>query len=597
MDEQAPAASTLPPANRYGKQATLPASTLPRTSLSNSEPSLRFPTPLGNRHLFQWISASDPDLMRLTTTVENSGLDGSAYGLIISPSGEIHDGDFSESGTSLDTQPSDDVHSLADCHSLPDAGCVSDAEWTSSEAEMPLHITSIEQHESIQAHDGTLRVQPQPLLLGATHGNFDSENHELYGFYSSDSDAFSNPASDIIKASAISTINGERLEPESPVLQVPGISHNGKQGPSRYAHINSILATAVAFMPHALRCLFFIVLIGSMCHSAQLYILRGSVEGWFHRSAPPPPIKMTMMPPSRPMQPGSMKIVPLNEKSPIAWLSSIREPVISFTPRSQTDILIRVSNDIKKHWLAKNCLTVGALRQDSLVKTSISPVNDGLLLKFPSSEANGILQLSFTTSCRPKLHRVMSVYFSPSVAEEVYYETTRYLAQKVPAFVSTTMAEAKQHFQGVRQALGAASKMLGHSVVDVSGNLANRMDDIMADVYRSIKVKGDAMKRIRSATEEIAVAFANISSLRTRQQLIRIRELRSKVQLYLHLGLLDAQVSAKSWWLKAMLRREERIEYTRKAKEYLARQRSAAQEAKQTRRSRLRMGKSRGNGE
>ncbi|PHH60246.1 hypothetical protein CDD81_1905 [Ophiocordyceps australis] len=596
MDGQAPAASTVPRANRYDNQPTLPVSPLPRTSLSNSEPSLRFPTPLGNRHLFQWISASDPDLMRLTTTVENSSLDDSAYGLIMSPSGEIHDGNLSESGTSLDTQPSDDVHSLADCHSLPDVGCISDVEWPSEEAEMPLHIASIEQHESIEAHGETLRVQAQPLLLGATPANFDSENPEPYDFYSSDSDAFSNPTLDIIKASTISTINGDKLEPKSAVLEVSDISHDGKQGYLRYAHINSILATAMAFMPHALRCLFLIILVGSMCHSTPLHQLCESAEAWFHRSAPAPPIKMAMTQPSIPMQTGCMKLVLLSENSPTTWLSSTKDPVISFAPRSQTDILIRVSNDTKQHWLAKNCLTVDSLRQDSRVKTSISSVDDGLLLKFPSSEAHGILQLSFTTSCRPKLHRVMSVHFSKSVAEEVY-ETTRYLARKLPAFIPISVAEAKQHFMGVRQALGAASNMLGHGVVYASGHLTNRIDDIMADVHRSVKGKGDAMERIRSATENIAVAFANTSSLRTRQQLHYIREFRSKVQLYLHLGLLDAQVSAKSWWLKAMLRREERIEYTRKAKEYLARQRSATQEVKQTRRRRAKMGKGSDKGE
>ncbi|KAK0623590.1 hypothetical protein B0T14DRAFT_425583 [Immersiella caudata] len=83
-------------------------------STSTSVPSLRFPRPLGNSHLANWISNSSPDILQLQppSMSESSSLADSAFEIINGTDTESQDGHMSESTSSLDISRPDDIHSL-----------------------------------------------------------------------------------------------------------------------------------------------------------------------------------------------------------------------------------------------------------------------------------------------------------------------------------------------------------------------------------------------------------------------------------------------------------------------------------------------------
>ncbi|KAK3938351.1 hypothetical protein QBC46DRAFT_167295 [Diplogelasinospora grovesii] len=98
------------------------APTTPRSSISpsvsTSIPSLRFPKPLGNQDLANWVSRSSPDIMQHNSSLDPGGLSDSAYELINNTDTESQDGRLSESTGSLEnlSRP-DDVHSLGESES------------------------------------------------------------------------------------------------------------------------------------------------------------------------------------------------------------------------------------------------------------------------------------------------------------------------------------------------------------------------------------------------------------------------------------------------------------------------------------------------
>ncbi|PHH79813.1 hypothetical protein CDD83_3827 [Cordyceps sp. RAO-2017] len=286
----------------------------------------------------------------------------------------------------------------------------------------------------------------------------------------------------------------------------------------------------------------------------------------------------------RPSPAGGMDLVPLDDDASDEWLFSARKPAISFTPRAQTDILVRVPDDVKQNWLAKDCLAVTAVRDSRQIETSSHPVDEGILLRFPRKEAHGVINLSLEATCRPRLQRLVKVHFGKGVMEEAL-EMTKNLAHDLTGLVPAAAQEAERRLEDARRSLGAVSDSVGNSVVFVSDNLLNKLGSAVAGARQSLegarpealgRVRDRVRDRVKGAADDISGKLDTVSGQAAEQ----VRRVQSRLQL----ALLDAQISANMWWLGATGRREAHDDYQRKAKEFVAKKHSAAKEAVRARR-------------
>ncbi|KAK7967232.1 uncharacterized protein PG986_001509 [Apiospora aurea] len=102
-------------------ERTLPSPSSPRIpsehAISSSVPTLRFPRPIGNRQLTNWVSSSSPDIMRNRSHQEEAPLDSSISDLgfeVIGNDGEIQSSSSEDHYDSRVHEIPDDVQSLAD---------------------------------------------------------------------------------------------------------------------------------------------------------------------------------------------------------------------------------------------------------------------------------------------------------------------------------------------------------------------------------------------------------------------------------------------------------------------------------------------------
>ncbi|KAK6834828.1 hypothetical protein PG987_009522 [Apiospora arundinis] len=99
----------------------LPSSSSPRTpppsAISSSVPTLRFPRPIGNRQLTNWVSSSSPDIMRNRSHQDGVPLDSSIADLgyeVIDNDGEVQSSSFADHFEHQIHELIDDVQSIAD---------------------------------------------------------------------------------------------------------------------------------------------------------------------------------------------------------------------------------------------------------------------------------------------------------------------------------------------------------------------------------------------------------------------------------------------------------------------------------------------------
>lgn len=589
MEEKASAASTPPSTNRRDPSAQS-TSTTPQPVLSSSEPSLRFPRPQVNRRLANWISASDPDIMRLTTATEDTGLADSTYELITGTDSESQDGNYTESmGDSVDS-----LHRLDDVHSLDGTEYTHDGESVADDIDVLTRTSSYEgvdgndeetQQVEGEDNDDTLVAQEYNPDASETRDEACSRSSLEYTQHSLGTPSILTP--EVGKLACTPTLDFRHLGQPPP--EKTGSRRTRLN--NRLSHLWQAGARVKDYVKEAASAALIPLLF-----TAALTMLIFTMHNNYANDSIPHPVPvvftvtatttstvvLTTRPSSRARSrspsTGGMGLVPRHGTSD-EWRFGPRKPFISFTPQAQTDILVHVPGYVKQAWLARDCLAIHAVRDGRRIQTSSSPVDQGILLRFPKKEAYGIVNLSLEASCRPRVQRMVKVHFGKGIMEEAL-EMTRDLAHDLSGLVPAVAQEAERCFEGARRSLGAVSDSVGNSVVFMSDDLLGRLDNALSGARQSLKgAKASAQSCIAGGTGEI-VQNLETASQHVKEQLNRVQDVQSQLQLVL----LDARISAKLWWLEATGRKEEHDDYQRKAKEFVAKKHTAAKEAGQARR-------------
>ncbi|KAH6976130.1 hypothetical protein BKA56DRAFT_488384 [Ilyonectria sp. MPI-CAGE-AT-0026] len=487
--------------------STTPASTPPRNQLSTSEPSLRFPRPQGNRLLANWISSSNPDIMRVTST-EDTGLSESTYELITGTDTESQDDNYTESMGesvgSLDFHRPDDVHSLADTeHTYDDESVAGDVE---------LHTNTARQDDGDEYDTAVLDPTPSPQVDEASASNNESDTES-----ESEDDARSRSSLEYtqqsLKTPSIPTPEASRIVDRPAVDAIAG---DEGDRPS--------LRTTITTW-------------SSECHAC-------------------------------PHSP------PHDNALPDEWLFAGKKPDMAVF-KQHGQFLVRMPSDVKEAWLAKKCLTFSATRGDDSVPMTASSVEDGMLIKFPYEESHGTVKVDITALCRPKIRKAFRVTFDKGIMEGAL-EITKNLAQDLTELVPAAAQEAERCFGEAKRSLESASD----NVLTVSDSLLKDLSTRFHNAHRSLGfIKLEARERIQSAKEEVSKQFGVIAEQVT-QRLSKSRDVQDQAKL----SLLDAQISAKLWWLKLTGTKDEHNQYEHKAKSFMAKKKADVNEARKTRR-------------
>ena len=258
-------------------------------------------------------------------------------------------------------------------------------------------------------------------------------------------------------------------------------------------------------------------------------------------------------------------LIPLQGWTANEWLFNSK-PTVSFTPHGKNDVLIHVRQDVKDTWTSRDCLTVTVMRDAQKLDVTMSPVEDGILLQFPRWEAYGIVNLSVQATCRPKTQKEVKVHFGKGIIVEAF-ERTKNLAHDLSDLVPAAAHEAERRLIDMRRSLQAASQSFWQTVRSESKSAQKLLDGAELDMNKilatfSSKAWSMAVTASQRITTEASKASCN-SKLLAMQTNLKIR-------------LLDAQISARRWWLRVSDSEAAYTAYTQKAKEFLKKKREAA---------------------
>ncbi|TQV91830.1 hypothetical protein IF1G_09415 [Cordyceps javanica] len=527
--------------------------------LSFSEPTLRFPRPQGNQSLAHWISSSDPDIMHLTSApVEDAGLSESTYELVGGTDTESQDGNYtdniSESVGSLDFHRPEDVVSLAGTEHTCDEESVADGAEEQNHSHSPELAHPQMQHPadsedtddddnsskaSLEYADNSLRT-PSILTPEASRylGTEDELSKEtfltrwlLWTHGMSDSIAqfvFAAMSGFLALAAVVMVIH----------TFVPGIDTTSQP---------AVSSTAPAI--------------------GQTSLFAHSTQSQLHAT-------LAQSPPT-----SGVALIPL-QGSPDEGLFRSRKPVVSFTPHGKNDVLIHVAREVRDTWMSNNCLDVTVLRSTQKLEFSLSPVDDGILVKFPRREAYGVVNLSVKSTCRPKTEKAIKVHFGKGIIVDAF-ERTKSLAQDLSELVPVAAHEAERCLAGARRVLGSASESFAHAWLVGT----ERAQDLLIDA--NISGSGPVADSISHLWRQV-VGFVHANTKIPAKYTKYVYSVRS-VQSKLRLGLLDAQVSARMWWLKIQGKDDEYHVYARMAQVYLQQKKAAAKEFLQKLQSRTKV--------
>ncbi|KAG5925456.1 hypothetical protein E4U53_003299 [Claviceps sorghi] len=606
LPETSSSAPALPAANRRDTlQALLtpgrPQS--PQSELSNSEPSLRFPRPLGNRRLANWISTSNPDMMHLTAAAEESGLAESAYEVIAPVEHDLHDdqytGSVSESVGSLDFQRPDDVHSLAGTeHTYDDESIIDD----DSE---PLSRSMIHE-EAVDVHNGN----HAPLREGSDGSESEAEQKD----YMDDVDNVDNvdeggslqytqqslktPSMPTPEASKIMEPSSsfEAAEKSSPVRQ----DSPNYWSPSVYDAIPQFwdyTAGAVsAVLPGLIFAAVFTLIINLFYPTPVQLVSSPRPVATSTVVATTTPVALhtsrSTLTTNRPMQEtptqetpsrdtparqviASVKgtsLIVLNEKVSDDWLFGSKKPEIQFTPLGRGVIAVHVASDVTHAWRKKKgCLSIRADRSTQPVTLTYLASADGFAVKFAKHETHGVVKLTIQASCRPLVVKAVDVHFGKGMMEEAY-EMTKNLASDISGLVPFAAHEAEKCLVGAKKSLSAVSDHVASSVLTASDSLlcsikksAHRMQELAGEQPRSLALRAQnvltkAPLFWESTCARLKEGFRAAPALKT-----SIKERVFSAQL----RLVTTQISAKMWWLGITGQKNRRDEYEQKAQTYM----------------------------
>lgn len=581
------------PADNLPTQAAFESSKLEESG--SSEPSLRFPRPVGSTHLAHWISSSTPDIMRTTPVSAPCGPDGEAnledstYEYIQTDSEWSQDGATTESMSDSD---STDLHQ----RSLDDQGDHDDSLE-------PVVVLGYGDHESdIDGREEAGTVGPESsvqTIKANAHTHQDDEDTAAsrssldYARKSLRSPSLSSPPVGTDKEDEGEAINALRYQDR--MYRMDHLLHTTDEAGDRPAgskksSVNKWISGQASGLSHdqhkrsvvaGISITFFWAAV-----MALITIFAASEYGWISSLSVPanstPATVTYTVTTSAPLA----TLAPIPDKTEGKALLVFSPSNLLPVPRSQdckrtepesyeprfhptmsNVVQILAPRDTLSRWSGNRCLHITASRDGQDVPLSFQ-ITDKVAIKFDNRDAFGVVDIFMEATCRPKVRKVIKVHFNRGFVQDVL-ELTKEFAHNVTELVPAAAQEAERRIGHARHSWDNMTNTVSSKIAALSNRVATDLTTTFENAYESAKgARNDLSRRVENYVVKVKDSVDQVSnsfSKTTVQQANNVRDVQSQLKLHL----LSAQLKARALYLKA-LGRPTAQEYERKGKEYLA---------------------------
>jgi hypothetical protein len=223
--------------------------------------------------------------------------------------------------------------------------------------------------------------------------------------------------------------------------------------------------------------------------------------------------------------------------------------VCSVQLQNDKELLVRMPTDNKAAWFSKGAIDFKLHRGQVPIKPpKLSLVDDGVLLELDRADAYGVMNISITTTKKPKINETFQVKFGKGVVVDTLEAGVQALQEFVDKVVHTVDDAAHMvdiAVVGVEEKVRAEAGMLAGDIKAAS--LAGKR---AADKAKELL----GLRRLTTAITEARVHVAERVATRKEDA---------------ELTVLKAQIASRLWWLKVQGKTDEYSDYQRKASNYL----------------------------
>ncbi|KAI0019027.1 hypothetical protein F4780DRAFT_771470 [Xylariomycetidae sp. FL0641] len=565
--------------------------------LSDSVPSLRFPRPLGNRQLTNWVSSSSPDIMQPNTfpdedpTLTELGYD------IIGTDGESQ----AESiASSSDYQRPDDVQSLAGTDTGTDVD-TNDADTDSDNDDDDALSTKAVASFTLEPECETSLHGPTDLddNDAAVETLADQSLENPTGVSQQGVMPYDTMAEQLQAQALLNAMLGFASSPEGPFADknmTPGRSSpsestsppSDKAKRSRLSEIRDLALRYMLARAHVLALVSGILIFYGLAVSGKWILFNSqgtrelvtvpvaSVNSAFTGSSATTPVLSTFgvvststsvdVPTALQTSSSSNALVfsPFGkDKVETGLVPSHQQNICSAEAHGRNAIMVKIPKPIKASWLAKEAIMVAVSRGLQDIQTKMSSVDEGFLIEIPSEEAHGALAVSIATTRKPKINETFRINFGNHMLIEAFdagRQLVRGLAQRVVDTVNETSVWVEETYI---PAFDVISKQVCHQTASYSDSLLQSFRDAgNAALTLPAHITSELASHVGQTLDRETIA-----QRADQAQLVLTRQLED-VRNELSLTLLKSQIGSKLLWLKMRGKVEEYQHYQSKAEAY-----------------------------
>ena len=530
--------------------------------------------------------------MRMTTIpADENSLAGSTYELITGTDDESwsHDGRdqdlISESVSSLDAQRTDDVHSIADTEHLTDDEYAHVAETSGR--------SNIHRDKTAQGHSSPIASRDTHTHDDEVESDSEDDDDESRSSLEYAQESLKTPSIPTPEASNIYERPTTKVWPEQK-HKAPGADQ--KDGLGIFKVVNEYfdqlweawqpnnLTRADIFRISKIAAPWFVLFVGA-CLIPHLIVSRTPIQEpvpptttvYVTTTALAPPLLLSSSTnlPDRALGASSgsngADLIPIENAKSSDWGFRSKKADVYFSTPSNTKLVAHIPNEVKQTWLADDCLEIVSSREGRSIAMTVVPVDEGLVVRFPRSEAYGVVDVTFRATCKPNLHRVLKVHFGKGILEEVY-EMTKHIAHDLTEFVPVAAQEAERRLGNAKRSWNSVADSLGTTALTVTDTMSKKLSTWL-DTSRQRLLNTEA--GVNKVAKDLSTYVSTIQKEAT-EYCTELGDVRLRVQSSLQLELLQTQIAAKVWWLHVTGREEERAAYQRKAKVFMAEKQASA---------------------
>ncbi|EKD19824.1 hypothetical protein MBM_01776 [Drepanopeziza brunnea f. sp. 'multigermtubi' MB_m1] len=227
------------------------------------------------------------------------------------------------------------------------------------------------------------------------------------------------------------------------------------------------------------------------------------------------------------------------------------------------EILIRIPSATKLSWLAKEAMLVNITRNNVTVDTDRAYTSDeGIVLLLPKNEAYGVLNISITTTKKPRVNETFQLDLGSTASWQSFLnKLSSYLPEDshfVDSSIFSHVYQAAEHMAGdaVHQSQVTLHQMeeAGKAAVDQ----AAQAGEGLVELAKSVSL--EAAKRTAILSQQVGIHVSGAKA-----KLAKTFESSQHLRKPLDEGLVKAQIQSKLLWLKMQGKDEEYREYQRRA--------------------------------